>query len=88
MAATIRPGGLLNFYRRAAWAGRRRILVGLRDVGGVRRHPFGVGEGPAEAVAEAKQESTDRYLSPTCEIGQVGQKWVSRHVLVTCQSQW
>jgi len=52
--------------------------------GGERRRLFGLGEGPAEAVAEAKEESGDRCLSGTCESGRVGQKWVSRHVLATC----
>ena len=31
--------------------------LGVRDPGGERRHRFGVGEGPAKAVAEAKQET-------------------------------
>ena len=39
-------------------AGRRRQLVGLRDPGGVCRRLFGVGEGPAEAAAGAKQMRT------------------------------
>jgi hypothetical protein len=29
----------------------------MHDPGGERRHLFGVGEGPAEAVAEAKQDA-------------------------------
>ena len=37
-------------------AGRRQRLVGTRVTGGVSRHLFGVGEGPAEAVARAKQD--------------------------------
>lgn len=37
-------------------AGGRRQLVGLRDSGGECRRLFGVGGGPTEAVAEAKQE--------------------------------
>ena len=37
-------------------AGRRQRLVGMHDPGGKRRHLFGVGEGPAEAVAGAKQD--------------------------------
>ena len=40
----------------AGEAGRRQRLVGIRDPGGIRRRLFGVGEGPAKAVAEAKQE--------------------------------
>jgi len=41
-----------------AWdgeVGRRQRLVGVHYPGGVSRHLFGVGEGPTEAVAEAKQ---------------------------------
>ena len=38
-------------------AGRRQRLVGIHDPGGERRRLFGVGEGPAEGVAEAKQYS-------------------------------
>ena len=72
-------------------AGRDRIgqargrhhSVGTHDTGGEQRLVFDAGEGPA--VAEAKQESRDRRLSPTCESGRVGQKWVSRHVLATCR---
>ena len=40
--------------RRGDEAGRRQHLVGVHDPGGVRLL-FGVGEGPAEAVAGAKQ---------------------------------
>jgi hypothetical protein len=65
-------------------AGRRQRFVGICDPGGASRHLFGVGEGPAEAVAEARQESEDRCLSVTYESGPVGQEWVSRHVLATC----
>ena len=38
-------------------AGRRQRLVGIRDPGGKRRRLFGVGGGPAEAGAGAKQET-------------------------------
>ncbi len=38
--------------------GRRQRLTGVCDPGGERRHLFGVGEGPTEAVAEAKQGRT------------------------------
>jgi len=48
-----------------------------------KRRLFGVGEGPAEAVA--KQESEDWCLSGVYESGQVVQKWVSRHLVATCQ---
>jgi hypothetical protein len=64
--------------------GRTQHFAGIRDPGGECRHLFGVGEGPTEAVAEAKQESGDQCLSRTCESRRVGQKWVSRHVLATC----
>ena len=37
-------------------ADRRRRVIGLSHPGGERRHLFGVGEGPAEAVAGAKQD--------------------------------
>ena len=39
--------------------GRRQCLVGTCHRGGKRRRLFGVGEGPAEAAAEAKQESME-----------------------------
>jgi hypothetical protein len=63
---------------------RRQHPVGMREPGGGSRLLFGAGEGPAEAVAGAKQESEDRRPSRTCKSGRVGQKWVSRHVLATC----
>ena len=37
-------------------AGRRQRFVGIHDPGGERRHLFGVGEGPVEAGAGAKQD--------------------------------
>jgi hypothetical protein len=74
--------------RQVSEAGRRQRLVGIHAPGDSRRHLFGAGEGPVEAVAGAKQESEDQCLSESCESGRVGQKWVSRHVLATCQSQW
>jgi hypothetical protein len=40
-------------------AGRRQRLLGVRDSGGERHHLFGVGEGPAGAVAEAKQDASN-----------------------------
>jgi hypothetical protein len=49
--------------------GRRRQVVGERHVGGERRHLFGVGEGPAEALAEVKQKSRKRRISGTYESG-------------------
>jgi len=36
-------------------ADRQRQRVGLHDASGERRHLFGVGEGPTEAIAGAKQ---------------------------------
>ena len=56
-------GGRVRQFRGAVaegWGGetgRRQRLVGMPDAGGKRRHLFGVGEGPTEAVAEAKQET-------------------------------
>lgn len=47
---------------RVGKAGRRQRLVGARHAGGERRRLFGVGEGPAEAVAGAKQ---DAWNGPT-----------------------
>jgi hypothetical protein len=41
---------------RVGEAGRRQRLTGVHDPGGQHRRLFGVGEGPTEAVAEAKQE--------------------------------
>ncbi len=35
--------------------GRRQRLAGVHHAGGASRHLFGAGDGPAEAVAEAKQ---------------------------------
>ncbi len=49
-------GGLAR--RRGGEDGRRQRLFGICDPGGERRHLFGVGEGPAEAAAGAKQERT------------------------------
>ncbi len=42
-------------------AGRRQRLVGMRQPSGERRPLFGADEGPAEAVAGAKQESDKDY---------------------------
>ncbi len=41
--------------------GRRQRLIGIHDPSGERRLLFGVGEGPTEAVAEAKQEADNGY---------------------------
>jgi hypothetical protein len=51
-ASGRRRGGLQGW---AARAGRRQRLVGMRDPGGECRLLFGVGDGPAEAIAGAKQ---------------------------------
>ena len=61
-------------------AGRRQRLVGVRDSGGERRHLFGVGEGPAEAAAEAKQESMG------VERIQFVKKFVSEQWILSCKS--
>lgn len=58
-------------------AGRQRQLVGLRDPGGVRRRLFGVGEGPAEAVAEAKQENMEA-MRKQCVRKLVIKQWIVR----------
>jgi hypothetical protein len=55
----VRGFGDLAATGRIGAADGRRQLIGLHDLGGGRRRPFGVGEGPAEAVAEAKQARTD-----------------------------
>jgi len=55
------PAGDFGGVPAGGWAGemsRRQRLVGIRDPSGERRLLFGVGEGPTEAVAEAKQERT------------------------------
>ncbi len=41
-------------------AGRRQRLTEIHDLSGERRHLSGVGEGPAEALAEAKQETATK----------------------------
>ena len=61
-------------------AGRRQRLAGVRDPGGVRRHLFGVGEGPAEAGAEAKQ------VSMGVERIQFVKKSVSEQWILSCKS--
>ena len=59
-------GGLAGAFRGAAARGRideasrRQRLIGTCDRDGVSRCLFGEGEGPTEAVAEAKQERDDR----------------------------
>jgi hypothetical protein len=47
----VPPGGWISE------AGRRQRLIQIRNPGGVCRRLFGVGEGPAEAVAGAKQDA-------------------------------
>jgi hypothetical protein len=50
--------------------GRRQRLAGVYDPGGKRRRLFGVGEGPTEAVAEAKQERDGwRCGARSCQTG-------------------
>jgi hypothetical protein len=61
-------------------SGRRRQGVGLYVPGGGRRLLFGVGEGPAEAVAEAKQESIG------AERKQFVKKFVSEQWILSCKS--
>ena len=54
------PAGGIGRPAAGGWVGkasRRQRLTGVCDPGGERRHLFGVGEGPTEAVAEAKQNA-------------------------------
>ncbi len=58
------PAGDISHSAAGGWAGeagRRRKLFALHDPGGERRLLFGVGEGPAEAVAEAKENTDNNY---------------------------
>ncbi len=53
------PAGGIGHRAAGGWGGkgdRGRQVVGLHGAGGVYRRLFGAGVGPAEAVAEAKQE--------------------------------
>ena len=61
-------------------ADRQRRVIGLSHPGGERRHLFGAGEGPAEAVAEAKQESMG------VERIQFVKKFVSEQWILSCKS--
>ena len=60
--------------------GRRQHLVGVHDPGGVGRHQFGVGEGPAAAGAGAKQVSME------AERKQFVKKFVSEQWILSCKS--
>ncbi len=62
-------------------ADQRRRLVGLRHLGGVRRCLFGVGGGPTEAAAEAKQESMGVKKRK-----QFVKKFVSEQWILSCKS--
>ena len=59
-------------------AGRRQRFVGVRDSGGERRHLFGVGEGPAEAVAKQVSTGVERI--------QFVKKFVSVQWILSCKS--
>ena len=61
-------------------AGRRQRLAGVRDPGGARRLLFGVGEGPAEAVAGAKQ------VAIGVKRKQFVKKFVSEQWILSCES--
>ena len=55
------PAGGFRDVPAGEWSsetGRRQRLTGMCDPGGECRDLFGVGEGPAKAAAEAKQETT------------------------------
>jgi len=65
------------------WVGeisRRQRLVGIHHPGGVGRLLFGAGEGPTEAVAEAKQ------VSVGVERIQFVKKFVSEQWILSCKS--
>ncbi len=65
------------------WVGeirRRQRLAGRHDPSGECRHLFGAGEGPAEALAEAKQ------VSMGVERIQFVKKFVSEQWILSCQS--
>jgi hypothetical protein len=66
-------------------ADRRQQLVGSHHPGGVRRCLFGVGGGPTEAAAEAKQENMGwrRFVSILCQSLLASLSW--RHLSLTCQ---
>lgn len=52
------PGGGFRGVPAGQWSsetGRRQRLAGIHHPGGGRRHLFGAGQGPADAVAGAKQ---------------------------------
>ena len=66
--------------RRVGEAGRRQRLAGVRDPGGASRHLFGVGEGPTEAVAGAKQVGTRAKRK------QFVKKFVSEQWILSCKS--
>jgi hypothetical protein len=59
---------------------RQRQLTGMHDADGERRHLFGTGEGPTEAVAEAKQ------VSRGVERIQFVKKFVSEQWILSCKS--
>jgi hypothetical protein len=77
------PGGGFNGVPAVGWVGqtsRRQRLVGMHHPGGERCHVFGAGEGPAEAVAGAKQESMG------AERKQFVKKFVSEQWILSCKS--
>ncbi len=59
---------------------RRQRLVGMHHPGGERRHLFGAGEGPTEAVAGAKQVSME------VKRRQFVKKFVSEQWILSCKS--
>jgi len=60
--------------------GRQRQLPGVLDAGGERRYLFDAGEGPAEAVAGAKQKSMCE------ERKQFVKKFVNEQWILSCKS--
>jgi hypothetical protein len=77
------PGGGFRGVPSEGWVGevgRRQRLAGVHDSGGERRLLFGVGEGPAEAVAEAKQVTIELKKR------QFVKKFVSEQWILSCKS--
>ena len=60
--------------------GRQRQVVGVHHASGERRHLFGAGEGPTEAVAAAKQESIGAKRKEFVK------KFVSEQWILSCKS--
>jgi hypothetical protein len=91
-------GGIATRGRVGDASRRQRLVTGC-GLDGERRRLFGVGGDAVEAVTGAKQGRT--WAQPRLQVGtrcggravltrtyggrRVGQKWVSRHLVATCQ---